>query len=467
MTTPIAAPSPFEHEALTAERIARLDRPGPRYTSYPTAPVFAPSFSVRAYEDALAFAGQDTTPLSLYVHLPFCESMCTYCACNVVVRKDIRRAAAPYVTAILQEADLLRAHLGTRRPVAQLHLGGGTPNYLTRPQLERLLDGLKSRFTFLPDAELALEVDPRHVDEGQLAWLAALGFSRVSLGLQDVEEEVQTAIGRMQSFACTATAFEAARAAGFRSINVDLVYGLPAQTRESFARTVDRVVGLGPDRLAIFSFAYVPSHKPQQKKLPMSRAPDALTKAQLLLDAMQRLTSAGYVQVGMDHFARPGDPLAKSYAEGTLHRNFQGYVPGPALDLLALGTTAIGDIGGVYVQNQRKLGGWQAAIDEGILPVERGWTRTFEDEVRRAVIGSLMCRFRLSFRELAARFGIEHDSYFGDALPGLDDLVGEGLIDRTDDGIVVTDLGRLFVRNVAMVYDAYLPRMRESFSRTV
>ncbi len=452
---------------LTADLIARLDKPGPRYTSYPTAPVFAANLPPRTYENALSTYLPGSRPLSLYVHLPFCEAMCTYCACNVVVRRNIEKAAAPYVTRLLAEARLVAGQLEKGSKLSEIHLGGGTPNYLPRAEIERLMEGLECSFAVEDDATRSVEVDPRHFEEDQLVWLAGLGFNRVSFGIQDVEKEVQIAIGRQQTFESTARAVHAARAAGFESINMDFVYGLPAQTRVSFSRTVEQVIELEPDRLAVFSFAYVPSHKPTQRKLDIGLALTGLDKAQLLVDAVNKLTDAGYTQVGMDHFAVPEDALARSQADGTLHRNFQGYVPGPEPDLIGLGVTAIGDITGVLVQNHRDIGDWEEAVDAGRLPIARGWKRTFDDEVRRRVILSLMCLSRLSFQELSQRFGIEHDRYFQSALPHLSRLTEQGLIRPSADGYEVTALGRFFVRNIALVYDAYLPRMSGTFSRTV
>jgi len=451
---------------LTPELITRLDRPGPRYTSYPTANLFSPEFSQADWRAALTRAGQSQEPLSLYVHLPFCEQLCTYCACNVVVRKNIELAGDPYLARIEKEAELLAPLIG-KRPVGHLHLGGGTPNYITDGQTERLIEILRSNFNFLPDAELALEVDPRHYEKGQLEHLYALGFRRASFGLQDVEPSVQEAIGRSQTVEQTETAFYAAREAGFKSINMDLVYGLPTQTRDSFHRTVKKIVELGPDRLAIFSFAYIPSIKPHQKKLDMDRSPLPLDKASMLADAVATLQAAGYVAVGMDHFAKADDALATSFNNGSLQRNFQGYVPGPRMEILGLGSTAISDIGGAFAQNAHKLGAYEQAIDKGELPIERGWTRSFEDELRRHAIHELMCTFRLDFADLKARFEIEHDQYFHALEEGLSAVESEGLIERKQTGIEVTDLGRLFVRNVAMLYDGYLKSRPGTFSRTV
>lgn len=451
---------------LTAELITRLDRPGPRYTSYPTANLFSPEFGEASWRHALEVAAERSDPFSLYVHLPFCQQLCTYCACNVVVRKDVRRAADPYVERVLREASAAAAILG-ERPVGHLHFGGGTPNYLERDQLEALLGGLRERFHFLPDAELAIEVDPRHVDEGQLEWLYGLGFRRASFGLQDVEPSVQVAIGREQSVEETVAAFEAARSAGFGSINMDLVYGLPTQTRDSFDRTVKKIVELGPDRLAIFSFAYLPSIKPHQKKLDRDACPEPIEKASMLADAVATLRAGGYVQVGMDHFAKEGDALATSFRDGTLQRNFQGYVPGPRMEILGLGATAISDLGDAFAQNHHNLRAYDASVDEGHLPVQRGWQLGEDDHIRRKVIHDIMCTFRLDYGALRERFGIEHDAYFGEVRPALEELERQELISRHDDGFEVTELGRLFVRNVAMVYDAYLKTRPGTFSRTV
>lgn len=452
---------------LTPELITRMDRPGPRYTSYPTAPVFSPDFDSAAYAQALAKAAASDDPLKLYVHLPFCETLCTYCACNVVVRKHIREAADPYLGILFEETDRVLERLGRGRKIARMHFGGGTPNYLLRDQMEGLMAGLKERFVFEDDAELALEVDPRHLDEGQLPWLKSIGFNRVSYGVQDFDPAVQEAIGRYQSLEMTTRAVEEARKAGFESVNMDIVYGLPGQSREQFARTLDHVFELSPDRLAIFSFAYVPKVKPHQKKIDASRLPKPIEKATLMVDAIERLAEHGYVQVGMDHFAKETDDLARSFRGGTLQRSFQGYEPGPAMDLLALGLTSIGDIGGAYVQNHHRLPGYETAMTEGKLPVERGWARTQDDEIRRTAIWDVMCRFRLRYADLKERFGVDHDTYLADAKPVLDRSEAEGLITRSADGIEVTELGRLFVRNVALAYDAYLPGQQNTFSRTV
>ncbi|MDF1561796.1 MAG: oxygen-independent coproporphyrinogen III oxidase [Deltaproteobacteria bacterium] len=451
---------------LTPELITRLDRPGPRYTSYPTANLFSEVFTEEAWKSALTEAGKSREPFSLYVHLPFCEQLCTYCACNVVVRKNIRLAGDPYLERVFKEAEMAVALVGDR-PVGHLHLGGGTPNYLEKDQMEALMGGLKERFNFLPDAELAIEVDPRHFEEGQLEWLHALGFRRASFGLQDVEPSVQVAIGREQTVEQTERAFKAARKAGFGSINMDLVYGLPTQTLDSFHRTVKKIVELGPDRLAIFSFAYVPQVKPHQTKLDTGALPAAMEKASMLADCVATLTANGYVQVGMDHYAKEGDALATSFKDGTLQRNFQGYVPGPRMEILGLGATAISDFGGAFAQNHHKIKDYDAAIDSGHLPLSRGWTRTFEDEVRRSAIHDLMCTFRLDFGRLKEKFDVDHDTYFADVLPGLDAVQEQQLIERDEAGIKVTELGRLFVRNVAMLYDGYLKTRPGNFSRTV
>ncbi|RMG10645.1 MAG: oxygen-independent coproporphyrinogen III oxidase [Deltaproteobacteria bacterium] len=384
----------------------------------------------------------------------------------MVVRKHVDRVAAPYVDRVLAEAHAVARYLG-HRPVARLHLGGGTPNYLGVPALRRLLEGLSERFAPTEDAEWAIECDPRQATPEETEAIFSLGFNRLSVGVQDFDPAVQAAIGRRQSFEETRRVVEAARAAGARSVNVDLVYGLPAQSEARLARTLERVLALSPDRLAVFSFAYVPQIRPHQKKIDPARLPPPEAKARMLVRVIETLTGAGYVQVGMDHFARQSDPLARSLRAGTLFRSFQGYEPGPELELVGLGATAIGDIGGAYVQNHHRLGAYEAAVDAGRLPVERGLARSPDDQIRREVIASILCRFELSFDALAARHGIDHDRYFRDALPELERLEAEGLLHRHPRGLTLTPLGRLFVRNVAMAYDAYRGRLGARFSRTV
>lgn len=452
-------------EALTPEVVTEFDRPGPRYTSYPTANMFSARFD--ANECVAALRGRAPGPLTLYVHLPFCERLCTYCACNVLVRRNIGPAGDRYVGQLLSEAAAARKRLQGEHPVVELQLGGGTPNYLSRAQLARLLGGLRRHFQFSDDALLGIEVDPRHVDDGDLAWLFAEGFRRVSLGIQDVDPRVQEAIGREQSLAQTRAAFDAARSAGFRSVNMDLVYGLPAQNPESFRLTVDSVIAMNPDRLAMFSFAYLPEVKAHQRKLDASLLPDRITKATLLVDAVQRFKGAGYVQVGIDHYARPDDSLAQSFAAGTLARNFQGYVPGPRRDVLGLGVSAVSDVGSAYWQNHHKLGPYGAAVERQWPAAERGWTSSHEDRLRRAVIESIMCRFKVDYSELESGYGIEHDTHFEPLLPRLKELEADGLLCLDAAGSEATELGRLFARNIAMTYDAYLGTRPANFSRTV
>lgn len=463
----MAEPSQHTPSKLSVELVQRLDKAGPRYTSYPTANIFSDTFSARAYAEALESASDMDEPIAIYLHLPFCESLCTYCACNVVVRKHIGLAARPYVERILEELDLVLAHLGTDRPLGRLQIGGGTPNYLPLHELDHLVSGIEERLALTEDAELGVEVDPRHVAPGQLDALHGLGFNRVSFGVQDFDPVVQVAIGRNQGADITRNAVREARRSGFESVNIDLVYGLPEQTLERFDTTLDAVLELKPDRLALFSFAYLPTLRPNQRKIEPDAVPEGPAKAAMLVRAVERLTGAGYVQVGIDHFALPDDPLAESFFEGTLHRNFQGYEAGAAWDTIGLGATAIGYVGGVYAQNQHKLGQWLESVTAGDLPVERGWTLSFEDRVRARVIHDLMCRFRLDYAELKDTFDIDHDNYFSDVLPTLDGHAADGLVERNESGITVTPLGKLFVRNVAMSYDAHLPRGGGRFSRTV
>lgn len=458
--------------AVTAELLARYDRPGPRYTSYPTAVEFHEGFTANDYEARLVEADRlGDAPLSLYVHLPFCEARCLFCGCHVIITKH-REVAAPYLELVKRETEMLAERLPNRRRFAQLHLGGGTPTYFTPTQLTDFVTHLLGHFQPMPGAELALEADPRVTTPAHIDALAELGFNRISLGVQDLTAEVQEAINRVQSLEQTARLIDHARARGFRGINVDLIYGLPLQTPETFERTVDAIIRLGVDRAAVYSFAFVPWMRGHQKKLHEEQLPDAATKVQLFAIARERFLSAGYESIGIDHFSRPDDELACAKRGGQLRRNFQGYAVIPGDDVLGIGISAIGDVRGAYVQNEKKLSTYGEAIMAGRLPVVRGVARTADDEVRRTVIHELMCNFRVDTDAISRRYGIDFDRYFAPDLALLAQHATEDLVRISSGRIEATPTGELFVRNLAMCFDRYQREKHAAealpvFSRTV
>ena len=457
--------------AVTAERLARYDRPGPRYTSYPTAVEFHDGFTSERYLEKLAEAARrPDAPLALYVHLPFCAERCSFCGCNVIITRK-RGVAERYLDHLEREIDLVADRLGARTGVVQLHWGGGTPTYLNVDELQRLWDTITRRFTLLSGAEVAIEVDPRVTDEAQVERLVALGFNRFSMGVQDFDPGVQDAIGRWQTHEQTVALHQAFRASGVESINVDLVYGLPQQTPASFADTIEKTIALRPDRVAVYSYAFVPWIKAHQKQIHPEDLPPREVKLALFGVAYERFIAAGYEQIGMDHFALPGDALAVAARERTLKRNFMGYTTAPAEDSIGFGVSAIGELGGAFAQNTKKLTRYEEAVMAGVPPVERGFERSRDDVIRRDVIQSLMCTFHLDVRAIETRHAIVFDEYFAAALRELDaGPVQHGFVQRTPDEIEVTQSGRLFVRNVCMAFDAYLKRhegQTQRFSRTV
>jgi oxygen-independent coproporphyrinogen-3 oxidase len=458
----------------TADLLARYDRPGPRYTSYPTALEFKPVFGPDDLARRLAQADREAdSPLSLYAHLPFCEERCLYCGCNVVITRH-RDVAARYLDHLIQEIDLVATHLPHRRRLAQLHWGGGTPTYYAEPDLERLFRAFERRFTFTPDAEIAIEVDPRVTSHGQIALLRRLGFNRLSFGVQDFDPRVQETVRRIQPCELTRALVDRARAEGFGSINVDLIYGLPHQSLEGFGRTLEEVLAIRPERVAVYSFAYVPWIKPHMKKLPAEALPGPATKLALFGLAIDAFLGAGYRQIGMDHFAVPEDELSLAVEQRRLHRNFMGYTVKAAADMIGLGITAIGDVQGAFVQNVKKLPEYGAAIEAGRLPVERGVALDRDDLIRREIITRLMCNFHLDVGEVERRHSIVFRDYFAaalDQLTGADSPAAHGLVEVTREAVDVTPRGRLFIRNVCMAFDRYLERhdgaAKPTFSRTV
>ncbi|MGQ0703124.1 MAG: oxygen-independent coproporphyrinogen III oxidase [Gemmatimonadales bacterium] len=460
--------------SATAELLARYDRPGPRYTSYPTAVEFHDGFTEADYRERLAEADRRSAePLSLYAHLPFCEERCLFCACNVIVTRH-REVAADYLDRLVQEIDLLAAHIPKRRMVSQMHWGGGTPTYYAPTQLERLFRAISRHFRFTPDADIGIEADPRVTTDEHVDTLRRLGFNRLSLGVQDFTPEVQSAVNRIQGVEQTSALVARARASGFSSVNLDLIFGLPHQSVATFARTLDQVLTIRPDRLAVYSFAYVPWIKGHMKRIPDAALPSSALKLELLALAIETFTQAGYRQIGMDHFALPEDDLARAADTGALYRNFMGYSVRAAPDLVGVGISAIGDVAGAFAQNTKKLSEYARAVLARRFPTERGYALSLDDLRRREVITQLMCAFRVDFAGFADRFGISFADYFGPELAELqsaDGPVAHGLIELGDDGIVLTARGRPFVRTICMTFDGYLRRRAASpqpvFSRTV
>jgi len=470
MTTSAAAVAAFDDLSFDPELIRKYDGSGPRYTSYPTADRFHTGFAAVDYVEALAARSQAKAleALSLYVHLPFCNTICYYCACNKIITANHGRAAK-YVRYLGREIDIVSALVEGDRSVQQLHWGGGTPTFLAHEEMAALMRMLRNAFAFGDDTEISIEVDPRKVEARTLGLLRELGFNRISLGIQDFDPAVQRAVNRIQSEDETRTVFEAARTYGFDSINADLIYGLPRQTVAGFSTTLDRVVGLSPDRIALYGYAHVPHLFKAQRQIVIHELPDAETKLTILKTAIDKLTRAGYVYIGMDHFARPDDALAVALRQRTLHRNFQGYSTRPDCDLLAFGVSAISKLGTTYVQNEKTLDRYYAALDQHRLPVMRGIALETDDVARRDVIQTLMCEFRLDYASVEKAHGLRFAEYFAHELTALQALAGDGLVALGPAGLAITPRGRLLVRIVAMIFDRHLrdARARASYSRVI
>jgi len=450
--------------------IRKYDTSGPRYTSYPTADRFVEAFGEADQRQWLAKrnVGGIGLPLSVYVHLPFCDTVCYYCACNKIATRD-RSKSAKYIKYLEKELALVGPLLGDERELCRLHWGGGTPTFLSRDEMSSLFGFLRKNFSLQRQAECSIEVDPRRLEAGTLAFLAGLGFNRVSLGVQDFDPAVQKAVNRIQSEEVTRNAVVEARTSGFASVNLDLIYGLPKQTLDGFSATLDKVIALGPDRVALYSYAHLPKLFTPQRRIAEADLPTAEAKLQILTLAIGRLTRAGYLYIGMDHFARPDDALATAQAQGRLQRDFQGYSAQPESDTLGFGVSAIGRVGPTYYQNCKAMDDYYAALDAGRLPVARGLELGADDLVRRAVIQTLMCQFRVSIESIELAHLIEFGNYFGPELADLRRLAADGLVEVQPDWIVVTPKGRLLVRAIAMVFDRYLRERaaRASYSRVI
>jgi oxygen-independent coproporphyrinogen-3 oxidase len=445
--------------SFDADLMRRYDREGPRYTSYPTALQFLEGIGAADYEKASAESrgAVEEQPLSLYVHIPFCFSPCFYCGCNKVVTRHLDRADT-YVRQLLREISRRSTYFKRSRIIEQMHFGGGTPTFLPKKRLSELVDRLDHDFK-LTDAQsrdYSIEIDPRAADGGVLQLLTALGFNRISLGVQDFDEKVQRAVNRVQPAATVERVYDAARALGFRSINFDLIYGLPQQSVASFSATLDRVIAMHPDRLAVYGYAHMPHVFKAQRQIRSEELPDAAGRLALLQLAVDKLCAAGYVYIGMDHFALPTDGLAQAQQNGTLHRSFQGYTTHSNRDLVNLGVSAIGQVGQLYVQNNKSLAAYETAVAAGGLPSHRGAWMNRDDVLRKDVIHTLMCYGSIDVAAVERRHGIQFDAYFTDELKRLEALEADGLVKLDAGGIALTPVGRLLMRTVAMAFDAYL-----------
>jgi len=454
---------------ISEEFLAKYNRPGPRYTSYPTAPVWNDAFGPQDLEGVFADADRAGRSISLYLHIPFCEALCLFCACNVVIQKN-KAVAPPYLEVLKREIGHVGERVARSRPVVQLHWGGGTPTYLTPLQIEELFEFTRARFTLASDAEIGIEVDPRVTTPAHLETLRRLGFNRLSMGIQDFHPQVQETVHRVQPYEMTRDLILEARRLGFGSINVDLIYGLPYQTPERFARTIEQIVGLSPDRVAMFSYAHVPWLKKQQGSFA-KQLPEGMAKFQIFRTGLLNFLEAGYLYIGMDHFARPGDELAVAQQNRTLHRNFQGYTTKAGADLYGMGVSAISGIGDAYAQNYRDLPGYERAVAARGIGTMRGYRLSADDRLRRAVIGRLLCHTVIRKREIESEFAMVFDEYFAPELERLAVFAEDGLIVHNDKEIRATMLGRIFIRNIAMVFDPYLEQQKLDtkplFSRTL
>jgi oxygen-independent coproporphyrinogen-3 oxidase len=443
--------------------------PGPRYTSYPTAPLFTEAFGWREYVQALEEADVKQRPLSLYFHLPYCRSLCWYCGCNMVITHNRGKIRA-YLDYVRREIRLIGERITRDREVRQLHWGGGSPSYLSAEEKTALMTFIRRQFNFASDAEIGTELDPRDIQPGEPEVLKAAGFNRISFGVQDFDPQVQKAVNRIHSEEVILEVFGQLRQAGFDSINVDLIYGLPKQSLATFTDTIEKIIRMNPDRIALFNFAYLPTLFKHQRLVREEDLPSPEEKLRILKMSIEKLTASGYVYIGMDHFAKPDDELCIAQRNKTLYRNFQGYSTKAGCDLLAFGNSAIGQLEDVYAQNHKTVQDYCAAIDAGTPATARGYRLHRDDHIRREVIKHIMCDLELHKASLEQRWQIDFDSYFAAELEGLKPLEQDGLLTMTDDSIYVTDTGRLLIRNIAMVFDRYLQTQRDQqplYSKTV
>ncbi|WP_457668002.1 oxygen-independent coproporphyrinogen III oxidase [Thiolapillus sp.] len=449
--------------------IAKYDQSGPRYTSYPTAVQFREGFTAQDYADIARQTNTSGRPLSLYFHIPFCDTICFYCACNKVATKD-RSKGNEYLQRLHREIALQGELFDSNRPVEQLHWGGGTPTFISHEEMRQLMKVTGEHFHLLDndEGEYSIEIDPREATAETVAVLRDIGFNRMSLGVQDFDPRVQRAVNRIQSEEETLAVLNAARAEGFRSVSIDLIYGLPHQTKDSFSATLDRIIEVGPDRLSVFNYAHLPQIFKPQRRIEVNELPPPEVKLEILHMTASKLADAGYVYIGMDHFARPDDELAVAQREGTLYRNFQGYSTHANCDLIGMGITSIGSVGNCYAQNLKGLDDYYECIDAGRLPVFRGIELSKDDELRRDVITQLICHFALDFSAVEKRWNIDFKAYFDTELNSLQNMVGDGLLEISEAGIKVMPVGQMLIRNICMVFDAYLKDSKgQRFSKVI
>lgn len=466
---------PKEKLTISSELLEKYDKMGPRYTSYPTAPIWSSDFDSNLWQEAINRSNKTQEDISLYFHIPFCRSACYYCACNFVVSPNPENSE-PYMQVLYKEIEAVGNKIDKTRKVKQIHYGGGTPTFLNSAQLETLFAKIKENFNvdFGEDSEISIEIDPRVTSFEQLSILRKLGFNRVSMGVQDFNPEVQKAVNRIQSYEMVEGLLKHCRELGYESINFDLIYGLPLQTVDSFKETLDKVIKLNPDRVALFNYAHLPTLRPFQKAhIDEAQLPSRDTKLLIFCEAMKEFTKSGYEYIGMDHFAKNQDELSIAQRERTLHRNFQGYTTKAGLDLIGMGMTSISSINNSYTQNEKKLNRYLEFFSndynaENPLPIEKGYVCNEDDLLRRTVISKLLCHGVLIFEEIEKEFSINFQNYFADEVNKLPELQTDGLIKISNERIEVTNLGRIFLRNIAMVFDSYLKSSKNMlFSRTV
>jgi len=458
-----------ENNIVTVELLQKYDRPGPRYTSYPTAPVWSDKVTAGTYQKALKKASEKKeTPFAIYCHIPFCHTRCYYCGCNTCITKEQDKVTR-YLGYMDNELTNVSKLLGERRRVNQFHFGGGTPTYIGIEGLQKIVQRFGSVFELTKDCEISIEVDPRTTSSDDIRKLREIGFNRISFGVQDFDPEVQNEIGRKQSIECVQGLLTTAREVNYKGINFDLIYGLPSQTPDSFDRTLDICIAMRPDRVALYSFAYLPKLRPNQRKIKADKLPDTETKYRLFSDAVKKFTKAGYLQIGMDHFALPEDELAQAQNNGRLHRNFMGYTIQSAPDMIGFGMSSIGYINDTFIQNSSQLETYEELMDNNGFAVYRGLELSQDDLIRQYVISNLMCNFNVSFDDLTYKFGVKYEEYFAEDDSLLAPFIEDGFLIQTNEGMRVTKLGRTFVRNIAMTFDAYLkdPDQKTIFSRTI
>ena len=458
------------------EIIKKYDKAGPRYTSYPTAPMFHTGIGAEDYTATLARVAGDNAPLSLYIHIPFCNTVCYYCGCSKIVTRKYERAG-PYLELLLQEIDHVADSLSDadgndcKRPVTQLHFGGGTPTFMNNNQMRAIMKKLRQRFNFVDkdEGEFSIEIDPRECDEDTVRVLQEIGLNRMSMGVQDFDPVVQKAVNRIQSKEETLRVLNEARQHGFESMNIDLMYGLPHQTVETFDATLNTIITFSPDRIALFNYAHLPHMFMPQRRIDEADLPSAQEKLNILEHSINKLLDAGYVFIGMDHFAKPEDELTIAQREGKLYRNFQGYSTQADCDLIGLGVTSIGYVGGGFFQNRKEMDAYSETVEAGVFPVFRGYILSDEDHLRRQVIMRLMCDFSLDYSQFENEFGINFQEHFADGIKDLDKMAKDNLVELREDGLTVLPAGRLLIRNIAMVFDEYLQKKKEgtSFSKVI